>query len=297
MDERASTPSPSQNSMEPNRKMVEEGVSASQNSVESKRKMVEEGVAVADGSPFPKSQNPSVVVTMSSSSPKNEDEMNMDFQNRAQWLRAAVLGANDGLVTTASLMMGVGAVKTDAKTMVMSGLAALVAGACSMGIGEFVSVQTQRDAEISILKEEKKAKKTRLRAVELASYRNSPYRNSPFSGRARMSAIPSASPLVISREEKEGLPSPIQAACASALAFSVGAFFPLISAAFVKDYVNRVGVLSGVSSLTLLMFGATGAYFGRSSIVKGSVRVLIGGWLAMLVTYGLLRLFRATAGV
>ncbi|XP_057837538.2 vacuolar iron transporter homolog 1-like isoform X1 [Cryptomeria japonica] len=272
MDERASTPSPSQNSMEPNRKMVEEGVSASQNSVESKRKMVEEGVAVADGSPFPKSQNPSVVVTMSSSSPKNEDEMNMDFQNRAQWLRAAVLGANDGLVTTASLMMGVGAVKTDAKTMVMSGLAALVAGACSMGIGEFVSVQTQRDAEISILKEEKKAKKT-------------------------MSAIPSASPLVISREEKEGLPSPIQAACASALAFSVGAFFPLISAAFVKDYVNRVGVLSGVSSLTLLMFGATGAYFGRSSIVKGSVRVLIGGWLAMLVTYGLLRLFRATAGV
>ncbi|XP_059074692.1 vacuolar iron transporter homolog 1-like isoform X2 [Cryptomeria japonica] len=258
MDERASTPSPSQNSMEPNRKMVEEGVSASQNSVESKRKMVEEGVAVADGSPFPKSQNPSVVVTMSSSSPKNEDEMNMDFQNRAQWLRAAVLGANDGLVTTASLMMGVGAVKTDAKTMVMSGLAALVAGACSMGIGEFVSVQTQRDAEISILKEEKKAKKT---------------------------------------EEKEGLPSPIQAACASALAFSVGAFFPLISAAFVKDYVNRVGVLSGVSSLTLLMFGATGAYFGRSSIVKGSVRVLIGGWLAMLVTYGLLRLFRATAGV
>ncbi|CAL9197305.1 unnamed protein product, partial [Musa hybrid cultivar] len=70
-----------------------------------------------------------------------------DYSQRAQWLRAAVLGANDGLVSTASLMMGVGAVKGDAKAMIVSGFAGLVAGACSMAIGEFVSVYSQLDIE------------------------------------------------------------------------------------------------------------------------------------------------------
>lgn len=275
MDEKAFSPSSSQlESMELKRKMKEE-----------------EGGPIVEVSTLPKPQNSSVFITMTSSSPKIEDEENIDYQNRAQWLRAAVLGANDGLITTASLMMGVGAVKKDSKTMVMSGLAALVAGACSMAIGEFISVQTQRDVELANLKREKQAKKS------LNEMGQSGFRGSPFSGRARMSTMPPGSPLVISREEKEGLPSPIQAACASALAFSVGALLPLISTAFITDYIIRVSVLAGVSSLALFMFGAIGAYFGRSSVVKGSVRVLIGGWFGMLVTYGLLRLFSATAGV
>ncbi|XP_057837494.2 vacuolar iron transporter homolog 1-like [Cryptomeria japonica] len=256
MDEKAFSPSSSQlESMELKRKMKEE-----------------EGGPIVEVSTLPKPQNSSVFITMTSSSPKIEDEENIDYQNRAQWLRAAVLGANDGLITTASLMMGVGAMKKDSKTMVMSGLAALVAGACSMAIGEFISVQTQRDVELANLKREKQAKKS------LNEMGQSGFRGSPFS-------------------EKEGLPSPIQAACASALAFSVGALLPLISTAFITDYIIRVSVLAGVSSLALFMFGAIGAYFGRSSIVKGSVRVLIGGWFGMLVTYGLLRLFSATAGV
>ncbi|GLJ22920.1 hypothetical protein SUGI_0432340 [Cryptomeria japonica] len=242
------------------------------------KRMMKEGEAIAEASPLPTPPRSSVLITMSPCPEEDEDEKNMDFRNRAQWLRAAVLGATDGLVTTASLMMGVGAVKTDAKTMVISGLAALVAGACSMAIGEFISVQTQRDVELSNLKRQKQAEKA-LKGTEQAN------------------RLPPASPLVISREEKEGLPSPIQAACASALAFSVGALLLLISAAFISDYTVRVGVLGGVSSLVLIIFGAIGAYFGRSCIVKGSMRVLIGGWLAMLVTYGLLRLFRATAGV
>ncbi|KAG0449821.1 hypothetical protein HPP92_027098 [Vanilla planifolia] len=76
-----------------------------------------------------------------------------NFSNRAQWLRAAVLGANDGLVSTASLMMGIGAAKDDAKAMVISGFAGMVAGACSMAIGEFVSVYSQLDIEMAQLKE------------------------------------------------------------------------------------------------------------------------------------------------
>ncbi|GLJ22918.1 hypothetical protein SUGI_0432310 [Cryptomeria japonica] len=241
-------------------------------------RMMKEGEAIAEASPLPNPPRSTVLITMSPCPEEDEDEKNRDTRNRAQWLRAAVLGANDGLVTTASLMMGVGAVKTDAKTMVISGLAALVAGACSMAIGEFISVQTQRDVELSNLKRQKQAEKA-------------------LKGTEEVSRIPPASPLVISREEKEGLPSPIQAACASALAFSLGALLPVICAAFISDYTVRVGVLAGVSSFLLMIFGAIGAYFGRSCIVKGSVRVLIGGWLAMLVTYGLLRLFNATAGV
>lgn len=81
------------------------------------------------------------------------------YTQRAQWLRAAILGANDGLVSVASLMMGVGAVKPDAKAMLIAGFAGLVAGACSMAIGEFVSVYTQYDIEKAQLKRDGKEKK------------------------------------------------------------------------------------------------------------------------------------------
>lgn len=77
-----------------------------------------------------------------------------DYAKRAQWLRAAVLGANDGLLSTASLMMGVGAVKKDVKTMILTGIAGLVAGACSMAIGELVSVYSQYDIEMAQMKRE-----------------------------------------------------------------------------------------------------------------------------------------------
>ncbi|GLJ22921.1 hypothetical protein SUGI_0432380 [Cryptomeria japonica] len=228
------------------------------------KKIIDEfGEAIVEEFVHSMRENSSVVITIP---PENEDQKSIDIQQRGQWLRAAVLGANDGLVTTASLMMGVGAVQKDSKTMVMSGLAALVAGACSMAIGEYVSVQTQRDAELSNLKREKQSRDP-------------------------------ASPVVLSKEEKKGLPNPTLAAFASALAFAVGAALPLLSAAFIVDYVIRVSVVSGVSTLVLVVFGAIGAHFGRSSVWKGSLRVLIGGWLAMLVTYGLLRFFKATTGV
>lgn len=81
------------------------------------------------------------------------------FSHRAPWLRALILGANDGLVSIASLMLGVGAVaKYDSKAMVLSGLAGLVAGACSMAIGEFVSVFSQRDTELADLEKERQVK-------------------------------------------------------------------------------------------------------------------------------------------
>ncbi|KAL6005499.1 hypothetical protein ACLOJK_006066 [Asimina triloba] len=177
-----------------------------------------------------------------------------DYTQRANWLRAAVLGANDGLVSTASLMMGVGAVKPDTKAMMISGLAGLVAGACSMAIGEFVSVYSQRDIEEAQMKREKKNNQ-----VEEGG-------------------------------EDAQLPSPLQAAAASALAFAVGAMVPLLAAAFVKPHKVRLGVMAAAVTVALALFGWLGAKLGKAPMIRSCLRVLVGGWLAMLFTFGIMRL-------
>ncbi|KAK4438228.1 Vacuolar iron transporter3 [Sesamum alatum] len=183
-----------------------------------------------------------------------------DYSKRAQWLRAAVLGANDGILSTASLMMGVGAVRQDAKTMVLTGIAGLLAGACSMAIGEFVSVYSQYDTEVAQLKREQRANGNNndLEAM------------------------------------KKKLPKPLQAAAASASAFAVGAMVPLLAAGFIKNYRVRVGVVVAAVSVALLGFGAVGAVLGRAPAVRSSLRILIGGWLAMGITFGLTKLIGST---
>ncbi|GLT27911.1 hypothetical protein SLA2020_028770 [Shorea laevis] len=184
-----------------------------------------------------------------------------DYSKRAQWLRAAVLGANDGLLSTASLMMGVGAVRKDVYTMLLTGLAGLVAGACSMAIGEFVSVYSQYDIEMAQIKRDIMSGNCDDRDLE---------------------------------EREKSLPSPLKAAGASALAFAVGAVLPLLGAAFIKDYVVRLGVVTAVVSLALLGFGGLGAVLGGAPVVKSSFRVLVGGWLAMGITFGLIRAIGAS---
>lgn len=176
----------------------------------------------------------------------------IDYMQRAQWLRASVLGANDGLVSVASLMIGVGAASTTAKAMLVSGLAGLVAGACSMAIGEFVSVYAQYDIEKTLIKQ---------------------------------------GDVKFTEENKEPLANPLQAAGASALAFSIGGLLPLLAGAFIKSFGVRLGVVCAVSSLGLVVFGAVGALLGGAKPHKGAIRVLIGGWLAMLITYGILKAF------
>lgn len=171
-----------------------------------------------------------------------------DYTQRAQWLRAAVLGANDGLLSTASLMMGVGAVKKDVRTMILTGIAGLVAGACSMAIGEFVSVYSQYDIELAQMKREGNT------------------------------------------QNKDKLPNPYYAALASALAFAVGAGVPLLAAAFITEYKVRLGVVVAAVTLALVVFGGLSAFLGKSPLVKSSLRVLFGGWLAMAVTFGLTKL-------
>ncbi|KAL7592202.1 hypothetical protein Lser_V15G34206 [Lactuca serriola] len=179
-------------------------------------------------------------------------EEDIDYSQRGQWLRAAVLGANDGLVSVASLMIGVGAVKKDVKSMILSGFAMLVAGACSMAIGEFVSVYSQLDVEVAQIKRSQQEK------------------------------------------EKEQLPNPIQAAVASALAFSLGAVVPLLAASFIGDHKVRLGVVVAAVSMALVVFGWAGSILGGTPVVKSCFRVLIGGLMAMAITFGLTKLIGST---
>lgn len=189
-----------------------------------------------------------------------------DYAKRSQWLRAAVLGANDGLVSTASLMMGVGAVKQDVKAMILTGFAGLVAGACSMAIGEFVSVYSQLDIEVAQIKREK---------MRAGGGGGGGERKEEGKGE---------------EEEEEGLPNPVQAAAASALAFSLGAMVPLLAASFIREYKVRVGAVVAAVTVALVVFGWLGAALGRSPVVRSSIRVLVGGWLAMALTFGLTKL-------
>ncbi|KAI4321157.1 hypothetical protein MLD38_034575 [Melastoma candidum] len=184
-----------------------------------------------------------------------EERDEFDYSKRSQWLRAAVLGANDGLVSTASLMMGMGAVKQDMKAMILAGFAGLVAGACSMGIGEYVSVYSQLD-------------------IEVAQRR----RDGEGDG-----------------GDRDGLPNPWQAASASALSFSMGAMVPLLAASFIREYRVRMGVVVAAATVALVGFGWLGAVLGRAPAVRSSARVLVGGWLAMAVTFGLTKLIGGSA--
>ncbi|XP_004230629.1 vacuolar iron transporter homolog 4 [Solanum lycopersicum] len=187
-----------------------------------------------------------------------------DYSQRAQWVRAAVLGANDGLVSIASLMMGVGAVQKDVKAMILIGFAGLFAGACSMAIGEFVSVYSQLDIERAQMKRDK-----------AAAGQNQEHEEG----------------------NKEQLPNPFQAAVASAIAFSLGAIVPILAAAFIANHKVRLAVIVAAVSLALLAFGGIGAFLGRSPMVKSCARVLIGGWMAMAITFGLTKLIGSSTGM
>ncbi|GAB2225215.1 hypothetical protein Droror1_Dr00006006 [Drosera rotundifolia] len=188
-------------------------------------------------------------------------EVLLDHSKRAQWLRAAVLGANDGLLSTASLMIGVGAVNKDPKTMILTGIAGLLAGACSMAMGEFVSVYSQYDIELAQLKRENETRNGATNDLN---------------------------------EKKKGLPSPFQAAAASAAAFALGALVPLLAAAFIRDYAARIGVVVGTVTLALVAFGWLAAVLGSAPPVRSAARVVVGGWIAMGVTYGLTKWIGST---
>jgi VIT1/CCC1 family predicted Fe2+/Mn2+ transporter len=216
------------------------------------------------------------------------------------WLRAAVLGANDGILSTSSLILGVAAAHGSHGSILVAGLSGLVAGSMSMAAGEFVSVSSQKDTETADLAREKREQAT-----------------DPEGERAELTAI------YVKRGLDEGLAAqvakqlmardalgahardelgitdelaarPVQAALASAGSFAVGAVLPLLVSIFLPGSVLIIAV-AAASLLFLAMLGALAAQAGGAPIGKSVLRVVFWGALAMAVTAGIGALFGTVA--
>ncbi len=209
--------------------------------------------------------------------------------DRIGWLRAAVLGANDGIVSTASLVLGVAAAHATHANVMIAGIAGLVAGAMSMAAGEYVSVRSQADSEAAALDMER----TELETDEPAERREL---TAIYVGRGLDPALAKqvAEQLMThdalgahARDElgiSETLGArPIQAALTSAASFSVGAGMPLVAAAMAEGPL-LITVVSGSSLAFLAILGGVAARIGGASVVKGATRVTFWGALAMGIT-------------
>jgi len=220
--------------------------------------------------------------------------------HRIGWLRAAVLGANDGIVSTASLVLGVAAAGASSKSIVIAGVAGLVAGAMSMAAGEYVSVSSQADTERADLDREQK---------ELAAHPKQEHREMTaiYVGRGLDAGL--ASNVATQLMEHDALGAhgrdelgisdtstakPVQAAMASAGTFSVGAALPLLIVLLVPVSALMWAV-SGSSLLFLALLGSLAARVGGASVMTAAVRVTFWGALAMALTAGVGALFGVAA--
>lgn len=220
---------------------------------------------------------------------------------RIGWLRAAVLGANDGIVSTASLVVGVAAAAADKQAVLLAGFAGLAAGALSMAAGEYVSVSSQADTEAADIARETAELATQPEAEldELTGI----YVDrglEPALARQVAEALTAHDVMAAHRRDELGLSKataarPLQAAFASALTFSVGAALPLLIVLLVPVAMLTAGVVA-TSLLALAFLGAMGAHAGGAPLAKPVIRVVFWGALAMAVTAGVGKLFGTAVG-
>lgn len=212
------------------------------------------------------------------------------------WLRAAVLGANDGIVSTASLILGVAAAKTSHENIFMTGIAGLVAGAMSMAAGEYVSVSSQADTEKADIDREKIELSTHseFEHAELAQIYIGRGLDPTLAAQVAQQLMAHDALGSHSRDElgiSESFSArPIQAALASAGAFSVGAIFPLILVVAVPSS-SLIVLVSAGSLIFLILLGILAAKVGGANIWKGALRVCFWGALAMIITSGIGAIF------
>lgn len=212
--------------------------------------------------------------------------------HRAAWLRAAVLGVNDGIVSTSSLMLGVLAASQSDSAILTAGVAGLAAGALSMAAGEYVSVSSQRDSERADIAIEKKSldENPEKELEELAWIYEQRGLDKKLAAQVAQQLHDHDAVGAHARDElgidHEELAKPGQAAIASAVAFSIGAVIPIIAAMLSTQSAGGWAIT--VSSLVALAIsGAVGAYIGGGHRVAASLRVLLGGGAAMAVTYAI----------
>lgn len=212
------------------------------------------------------------------------------------WLRAAVLGANDGIVSTASLIVGVAAAHATHQNILVTGVAGLVAGAMSMAAGEYVSVSSQADTEKADLTREKAelASNVDFERAELAQIYVSRGLDPELAAKVSEQLMAHDALGSHARDElgiTEALSArPIQASLASAAAFSVGAAMPL-AMVLISPIENLIVIVSAASLLFLIILGVLAARVGGANIWKGAFRVGFWGALAMAITAGIGTLF------
>lgn len=210
---------------------------------------------------------------------------------RSGWLRAAVLGSSDAIVSTASLMIGVAATAASKHEILVAGLAGLVAGAMSMAVGEFISVSSQRDAELADVEREKRELEAHPEAefAELVTIFEKRGLSSELA-RAVATELSARDRLGAHLREELGLDAqvparPAQAAWVSASSFAIFAAVP-VTALLLAPADARIPSIAAVSLLSLALLGALGGQLGGAPRARAAARVTLGGALAMLVTAG-----------
>lgn len=221
--------------------------------------------------------------------------------SRLNWLRAAVLGVNDGLVSVSSIVLGVGGASASRGVIFTAGLAGLVAGALSMAVGEYVSVSSQRDSERAFIAREKRSLRDHP-AEELAELAQI-YEEKGLSGKTAakvaqeltsQDAVKAHLDAELNLDEDD-LNNPTQAAIASLVSFSIGGFVPLVVVLAVGATWRLAATFFAVL-VALVVTGYVSATIGGAGRKRAVVRVVVGGAIAMLVTYGIGVIFGTAIG-
>jgi VIT1/CCC1 family predicted Fe2+/Mn2+ transporter len=225
----------------------------------------------------------------------------MHRSHRVGWLRAAVLGANDGIVSTSSLLIGVAAADSNRSAVLIAGVAGLIAGALSMAAGEYVSVYSQADTERADLELEKKhlEQEPEFELFELTQIYIERGLEPDLAKEVATQLMAHDALAAHARDElgitETSTARPLQAAVFSAVSFSIGAALPLLTVWFAPH--DRLIIFTATSSLIFLAaLGAVAANAGGASMLKGSARVLFWGALAMVVTALVGKLFGTAVG-
>lgn len=227
-----------------------------------------------------------------------ELEVERASNSTLNWLRAAVLGANDGIVSVSSIILGVAGATNARHTIFIAGLAGLVAGACSMAVGEYVSVSSQRDAERAfILQEKRRLRDDPRHELDGLAYVYEQKGLSSRTAREVAKELTTGDPLKAHLEaelqlDEEDLNNPWQAAGASFVSFTIGGLIPLVAVLLASSH-TRVAVTFIAVLIALCITGYLSATIGNASRRQAIVRVVAGGALAMAATYIIGHLFGA----
>ncbi len=223
------------------------------------------------------------------------------INTKLNWLRAGVLGANDGIVSVAGIVIGVAAATVDRAPILTAGVAGLVAGALSMALGEYVSVSTQRDTEQALLDKERRElieePEAELREL-IGIYRSKGL--SPETARAVAEELTAHDAFAAHVDVELGidpdeLTNPWHAAISSAIAFTVGAMLPLLTILLLSPAI-RVPVTFAAVLVALAVTGWLSARLGGANAMLATRRVVIGGAIAMAVTYAIGHLVGGVVG-